>query len=279
MRGGSMNKLELYEKKILSDKEFPIQLFMNQIRKKGQYFPSHWHEHIELHYIFEGTGDFQCNQQNIRAGKDSLLVINSNEVHIGISERNKLDAIVAIFEMDAFSEELANQNIIFQSLIQDDKEIKRLAWALYAENEEKKLGYKLAAKGILYELITYLARNYAVESLSESESIKRNRNLTRLNLVLQYIEEHFTETISNHELAKLIHLSEDRFNHLFKESMGMSPLNYINEIRLKKAMYLLKQKEYTVSEVAIEVGFKDFNHFGRLFRRYYGCTPSSMKKK
>ena len=43
--------LALYEKKILSDEEFPIQLFRNRPRQKGPYFDLHWHEHIELHYV------------------------------------------------------------------------------------------------------------------------------------------------------------------------------------------------------------------------------------
>lgn len=80
-------------------------------------------------------------------------------------------------------------------------------------------------------------------------------------------------------MAGIIHLSEDRFNHLFKESMGMAPLQYINEVRIKKAMNLLKRKDRTVAEIADSVGFTDYNHFGRQFRRYYGFPPSDVLKK
>ena len=44
-------------------------------------------------------------------------------------------------------------------------------------------------------------------------------------------------------------------------------------MRLKKAMHLLKSGNYSAAEVADAVGFSDYNHFGRLFRRYYQCTP------
>lgn len=71
-------------------------------------------------------------------------------------------------------------------------------------------------------------------------------------------------------------ISEDRFNHLFKESMGMSPLQYMNELRLKKAMSLLKKREYSIAEISGQVGFTDYNHFGRQFRKYYGCSPSEI---
>ena len=51
--------LELYEKKILKDEEFPIQLFINRTNRKGNYFDPHWHEHIELHYVVSGRGIFR----------------------------------------------------------------------------------------------------------------------------------------------------------------------------------------------------------------------------
>ena len=111
---------------------------------------------------------------------------------------------------------------------------------IYQEQNERSLGWKLACKGALLQLIAYLVRRYAEQMLTDKESLKRRKNLERLNTVVHYIEENYTDSISNAQLAELIHVSEDRFNHLFRESMGMAPLQYMNEVRLKKAMHLLK---------------------------------------
>ena len=73
-------------------------------------------------------------------------------------------------------------------------------------------------------------------------------------------------------------LSEDRFGHLFRECIGQPPMQYINEIRLRKAMNLLKTNEYSVTEVAAAVGFRDYNHFGRQFHKLFGCTPSEARR-
>ncbi|HCR41040.1 MAG TPA: AraC family transcriptional regulator, partial [Lachnospiraceae bacterium] len=141
---------------------------------------------------------------------------------------------------------------------------------------DKKLGYKLAMKGKIYELISYLLRNYVVENQSARENSRRKLNLNRLNTVVQHIQENYSEPITNRELADLIHVSEYRFCHIFKESMGQSPLSYINEVRLRKAYNLLEQKEMTIAEIATVVGFQDYNNFGRLFRKYYGFAPSKV---
>jgi AraC-like DNA-binding protein len=274
-----MHDLSLYEKKIIRDKEFPVQIFKNQTQKPGLYFLPHWHEHIELHYILTGEGIFYCNQNAINVKEGNLVVINSNELHKGFSNTLNYEALVMIFEMDAFSKEIADGNVIFQSLIQSDDKVTRLVASIYKEENEKEFGYKLAMKGKVYELITYLLRNYVVKSESARDNIRRKRNLNRLNIVMQYIEENYLEPITNQELAELLHVSEYRFCHLFKESLGQSPSNFINEVRLKKAYHLLEQKEMTIAEIAAAVGFQDYNNFGRLFRKYYGFAPSNVWNK
>lgn len=268
--------MSLYEKKIIKDEEFPVQMFTNHIKTPGVYFTSHWHEHIELHYVLDGKGTFYCNQKPVTLEEGNLIIINSNEVHEGVSHTKKLEALVLIFEMSAFSKELANYHVIFQTLVAADERIRELMMSIHQEEQEKQVGYKVALKGKIYELITYLLRNYVVERLSDKENIKRTQNLQRLNTVMRYIQSNYSEVITLKTLADLIHLSEFRFCHLFKESVGQSPLSYINEVRLKKAHLLLEQKGMTVAEVATCVGFQDYNNFGRLFRKYYGYAPSCL---
>lgn len=271
-----MHDISLYEKKIISDKEFPVQMFVNRIDKPMVYCPSHWHEHLELHYVLQGEGVFFLNRKPFNVEEGDLIIINSNELHEGESSVKNFDALVIIFEMDAFSKEIANFNVIFQSHIKSDKHIQKLLTSIYQEEEDKKLGYKLAMKGKIYELITYLLRNHVIEKQSARENTKRNKNLKRLNTVLSYIQDNYAEPIANKELADLIHVSEFHFSHIFKDSMGMSPLNYVNEVRLKTAYNLLEQKDMTISEIAIAVGFQDYNNFGRQFRKFYGLAPSQV---
>lgn len=268
-----------YEQKILSDPDFPIQLHIDEYSEKLQYFRWHWHEHLELHYVLEGHPLLCLNQREICARKGNLVIVNSNELHAGYCDGNHVKVMVMIFEMEAISKELAGKNIIFQPLIERDRIIDGIMSVIYQENQEQKMGYRLVCKGELLKLIAHLVRAYTREILTESESHRRKKHLERLNTVLDYIQTNYREQISNRELAEVIHLSEDRFNHLFKESMGMSPLQYTNELRLRKAMGLLKKGDYTMAEIADQVGFTDYNHFGRQFRKYYGCAPSEIARR
>lgn len=270
-----LNRMDLYEKKIIEDRDLPIQLQENRINHIGSYFSAHWHEQLEMHYIIQGEGVFYCGQTPHEVRPESLVVVNSNEQHWAVSKTHNFHVLVLIIDLDGFSREVAKNGIRFQELIQSDHQISSLYDVIFQEAKEKLPGYKLAMRSKIYELMTYLIRNYADNDRNaENPNLERNRQ--RLKQVLLFIRDNYTQPISNQQLASLIHLSEYRFLHIFKESIGMSPINYINEIRLNKAYHLLQQKDMSVTQVASAVGFQDFNNFGRLFRKYYGFPPSKV---
>ena len=273
-----MPQLELYEKKTLRDEELPVQIKEDLRESPGLVFRRHWHEHLELHYILEGSGRIFLNQDCCRGEPGVLIIANSNELHSIVCDQGPYRSRVIIFDIEDLSRELARNNFIFQSHIEDDGIIGDLMGRISREWEGKLPGYKQVCRALVLELLVHLCRNYVAQALPERDSLKRKKDLERLNSVLCHIEDHYSEPISNASLARIACLSEDRFGHLFREGVGKAPLQYINELRLKKALGLLKTNEYTVTEVAEAVGFRDYNHFGRLFRRTYGCTPLDVKR-
>lgn len=272
-----MPLLELYENKELRDEELPAQISDNIRTTPGKIFSSHWHEHLELHYIVEGEAVFHLNQQHHAVRPGDLIIVNSNELHAGRCTRAPYLAYVTIFDIGDMSGELAKKNCIFSQLVQDDPVVGQLMQRINTEKNEAAFAYKQACHGLILELLAHLCRNYVVQMIPERDSKRRKKDLDRLNTVLYYIEKHIAEPITNGQLAKIACLSEDRFCHVFRSGVGKPPLQYINDLRLKKALGLLEHSEHTVTEVAESIGFRDYNHFGRLFRKRYGCTPYDVK--
>lgn len=273
-----MPNLELYEKKVLSDGELPVQLAYNNHTDCGEIFGSHWHEHIEMHYVFEGCAIFHVDQECYEVQAGDLLIANRNELHAGYSTAVPYEAKLLVFDPSDLSPELGEHHLRFQSLIRGDATIRSMMTDIFAEYEGQELGYRALCRARVTELLVYLSRHYAVESMAAKDTVQRRRDLERLQPALDYIEKHYADRISVAQLAHLLCLSPDRLGHLFRDGVGQAPLQYINEIRLRKAMNLLKTEEYTVTEVAQAVGFFDYNHFGRLFRRRYGCTPNQVRQ-
>ena len=273
-----MPGLELYENKVRGDAELPIQLSVDRADKSCEVFSGHWHEQLELHYIVQGGGDFRLGQQSIHVSEGDLLISNRNEFHSGYSTQIPYMSNVIIFDMGDLSQELAKKNYVFQPVVRGDGVIHDLIQRIFAEAKCQESGYKQLCKALVTELFVYLCRNYVAEMMPERDSAKRKKDLERLNAVLGYIEANYNQRITVEQLADMVCLSEDRFGHLFREGVGQPPLQYINAMRLRKALNMLKTNQYTVTEVADAVGFRDYNHFGRLFRKQYGCTPNEIKR-
>ena len=272
-----MDTREVYEKKIY-DEDLPAQLSCEQRNEEGLYFWPHWHEDIEILYVTEGSAKITLEQQEYSLEKGSMIIVNSNELHSGYCESTPYVCKVLSFKPQNLITYTASQNVIFKPLVIKDEQIGIFMELIFKECEEQQFAYKDNCKALLTQFLIYLSRNYMSDMLSDKTNEKRKRNLVRLNQVLCYIDEHSAEHISNKELADMMYLSEDRFGHLFRKNVGVPPQQYINEMRLQKAKELIQSNEYTITEIARMVGFQDYNHFGRQFLRFYGCTPREAQK-
>ena len=81
------------------------------------------------------------------------------------------------------------------------------------------------------------------------------------------------------EYARLSHLSESRFTHLFHEVMGKSPVGYLTEIRVQRAKELLRDTSLPVLEIAASVGIKNPYYFSRFFKKQTGLSPTDYRKE
>lgn len=273
-----MPNLDLYERKVLDDEELPVQLAVNRHAACGEIFRSHWHEHIEMHYVLEGAAVFHIDQERYEAQPGDLIIANRNELHAGYSTTVPYEAALMVLDPTDISRELGEEHWRYPSLVRDDPTVRQMITGIFTAWEEKGPVYRALCRARVTELLVYLCRHYAMESLPAKDAVQRRRDLERLQPALDYIEHHYAERISVARLAEILCLSPDRLGHLFRDGVGQAPLQYINEIRLRKAMNLLKTEEYTVTQVAQAVGFFDYNHFGRLFRRRYGCTPNQVRQ-
>ena len=264
-----------YEKIIIEDPDFPIVVLENDKTSSGsqQLCPLHWHEHLELHYICEGSLHIRVNQNVYLLEQGDLIVINGNEIHSS-SITGRLKERILIFRLSDLSQNLARIVPAFQQIIRQDARIGQIMSAFEEEYTNRAIGCDVASKAHLMQLVVHLARNYMQSRDAEREFSKRARKLERLKPAMDYITLHYSEDFGSEELAALVFLSKDRFNHLFKECVGVPLRTYVNDIRLHTAKAWLEDGVYSPVEAAAQAGFTDYNHFGRQFRKMFGCTPS-----
>ncbi|MBF0197089.1 MAG: helix-turn-helix transcriptional regulator [Planctomycetes bacterium] len=97
--------------------------------------------------------------------------------------------------------------------------------------------------------------------------------------VIHYIEQHYSKTLNLQDLARIAKLSENRLIILFKEAMGKTPMDYIIDLRLRKAGELLRSSPSPITKIAFQVGYDDSNYFTRQFKKRIGLSPRDYRKK
>jgi AraC family transcriptional regulator of arabinose operon len=98
----------------------------------------------------------------------------------------------------------------------------------------------------------------------------------RIRTVLEYIHGHLGQPLNLENLSERVHLSPSRFSHLFREEVGLAPLQYIVRQRIRRAQTLLKRTTMSVGEVAAEVGMEPF-HFSARFKAETGLGPRAYR--
>ncbi|WP_460527022.1 helix-turn-helix transcriptional regulator [Flindersiella endophytica] len=100
----------------------------------------------------------------------------------------------------------------------------------------------------------------------------------RLAPVLAYVADHFAGPLTLAELAMVAGVSPTHLCHLFSDAVGLSPLQYLQRFRMRRARALLETTDLVVADIGRRVGFADPAYFSRAFRRLEGMTPSRYRE-
>lgn len=137
----------------------------------------------------------------------------------------------------------------------------------------KNEGYIIKCKAEVYNILHILMTEYfaGYQPSQKHETIKP---------ALEMIHgRYLTDAPSIAELSSACDITPEYFRKLFKSFYGISPLKYINDLKISHAKALLESKMYSVAEVALQSGFSDATHFSREFKKATGLSPSKYTIK
>lgn len=115
-----------------------------------------------------------------------------------------------------------------------------------------------------------------------SSALERKRQISGeaqrlVRKAMAYIHEQFSEKISRRDIAQYVNISDDHLTYCFRQELGATPIDYLQRYRIHQAKILLRQKELSITEIAIDVGFSDSGYFSRIFRRITGMSPENYR--
>ena len=136
--------------------------------------------------------------------------------------------------------------------------------------QKKQFGYEYECISIVYGIL-----NMIEKELAEFSIFDKNRHLSN---VMEYINENYTDSsISVGKLASMCGMSETFFIKTFNENFKISPLKYINNLRLRHALELLGTDYYNISEIAEKSGFSNVYYFSSFIKKATGLSPAKLR--
>ncbi len=96
---------------------------------------------------------------------------------------------------------------------------------------------------------------------------------------IQYINEHYSEEISIKTLSEIEHYNESYYCEWFRKKTGLSPREYIKRLRIEKAKELLLDTDYSILQIAEQVGYSFNSSFSRIFKEAEGVSPDHFRRK
>jgi AraC-like DNA-binding protein len=145
---------------------------------------------------------------------------------------------------------------------------------IFTENNPSK---DIFANYVLQELVVRLMQTQARSLLLNPTAMDLTTN--RLAQVSQYIAQHLNSSLPVKELADHACMSEPTFYRIFKQTFGLTPVEYINQQRIALACKLLRTTNHSLMDISFECGFNSLSYFMKLFRREVGIPPVQYRKQ
>lgn len=246
-------------------------------------FLAHWHKEIELIYIRKGSAQISVNDEIFVAYAGDLVICDSGSIHYSDSYTmdNTLDFLVfdpnivsSVYEIVDFVHPLIKKDTLLSLGIEDL--LLKLLDDVKAELNNKSPFYQEIVSSNLKHFWYILKRKLPKNTDAMSKNSRRAVMLNDLQLLLSFIDEHYSGNITLEYAAKMMNFSPCHFSKVFKKLTGINFVTYLNMIRIEQSAALLKSSPDKITNIALSCGFNNVRTFNRVFKEITGFTPSQF---
>ena len=271
-------RYDLNAKNIRTDSDKARLLYVSTAKYGGDWFSTlHTHACAEIFYVIGGKGQFRVRENAFTIEEGDMVIVNPHVEHTETSlSANPLEYIVMGIDGLELSMDDASDNSFCIVNFQDSmNDMQFYLNHMLMEIERKHPGFETVCQDLLDILLIKLLRrtNFSKILASSQEQLSANTVAVR-----RYIEGHFREPLTLDSLAQQVHINKFHLAHTFSREFGISPINYIQKLRIQESRELLRTTNYSLSHIARTCGFSSPSYFSQRFRQAEGISPAEFRK-
>lgn len=276
----------------LPQKELVLAMMGDEwVREYGEGITTlHFHNLLEIGYCKVGYGILSLDERKLPYEPGMVSVIPKNYPHTTNSEAGTKSYWEYVFlDPESLLRDLYPENEYYRKKIlrqinkgaifgriEEYPQLSGIVVEILEEMRYKKEYYIEAIRGLVSALLYEIAR---VQQTEEEEAYTgRKDGMSAISKALSFISMNYRDPIKIEELAELCSLSETHFRRVFTEYMQMTPVDYINMIRIQMACEFMKKSDDSMSDIAVKCGFVTISTFNRNFKKLTGITPYQWKR-
>ncbi|WP_336783290.1 AraC family transcriptional regulator [Paenibacillus illinoisensis] len=260
------------------DRKKLINLFIFQANDTERVIPMHFHSNMELIYCISGSLRVWHDGKVITLMDQDLLFINSNIPHSTQSLTE--NRVLVLHFTESF---FANEQVVIQLNTSEERideeilsNLRNLLMEIYNLHVSAGTYDYILAQSRVIELKFRLVHHFG--QVAQSPSATNSARQQRIQTILDYIKEHYTENISLAETARVCGYSEAYLSRMFHEYTGQTFTEYKQILCLEMAIELLDSTNKSLTEISYETGFPNVKSFRKAFKEVMGKTPYEYKK-
>jgi AraC family L-rhamnose operon transcriptional activator RhaR/AraC family L-rhamnose operon regulatory protein RhaS len=278
--------MELKYEALPFPEDFPFDIYRATGKKQPVFL--HQHDFLEINLISSGRGVNFIDYRQYPMQEGDLFVINHREHHIAVSE-GSLEMTVITFKPNLLGENAISNHAYLRPFFGDSprenripldmdnlNEIKSLVEKIWMDWREHTAGYQLFIRARMMELLAYIVKAGASEPETRRDS---DREYERIRPALEWLNDHYAETVRLEKLAQLSCMSRTYFCDCFKKVMGVTTSRYLETLRINAACFLLKTETIPIIEIGALCGYPNVSNFNHAFKRVCGISPGAFRRQ
>lgn len=278
--------MQLYshlDKKTHGTLDFPVEYYYVDCKHPRYRMSFHWHKEWELMRIIDGSFQIFIDDKQYNLSKGDIMLIPGEALHGGEPD----NCIYECLDFDLYA--LFKKLDFAKSHLRPFYRKIYIPQMFFQKNEgcefniiTNKLMNCFNGNCTELDALCYIGNifSYIIKSgnYSTAKDDSDSRWAYKIKPVLEYIDTHFSETISLEDLAKIAGMNPKYFCRVFYSLTHYTPMNYVNFYRIEQAAYMLDTTDLSVTAIGMECGFWESSHFTKVFRKHKGTTPKKYRQ-